>query len=46
MPKIDGNSAGDFITLWYNDVVDGTVPDGQCATCVFAPANGFPGSGT
>ena len=35
VPKVDGNSDQDFITLYYDDVTDGAVADGQCATCVF-----------
>ncbi|HKP97339.1 MAG TPA: DUF2341 domain-containing protein [Fibrobacteria bacterium] len=43
VPKVDGNSAGDFITMYYNDATNGAVPDGQCGACVFAPANAFSG---
>ena len=41
VPKVDGNSDRDFITLYYNDVIDGAVPDGQCASCVFSTSNDF-----
>ena len=35
VPKVDGNSDHDFITMYYQQ--DGvTVADGQCATCVFS----------
>lgn len=43
VPKVDGNSDQDFITVYYNDVTDGAVPSGQCATCVFATSNSFAG---
>ncbi|MDB5047740.1 MAG: Fibronectin type domain protein [Fibrobacteres bacterium] len=41
VPQVDGNSDHDFITLYYNDVANGTVADGQCANCVFGTDNGF-----
>src|SRR5690606_25043041 len=35
VPKIDGNSSSDFITMYYKQASGVTVPDGQCATCTF-----------
>src|SRR2546429_604500 len=44
VPQIDGNSDHDYITLYYNSVTNGTVPDGQCGACVFGSSNGFTGT--
>lgn len=33
--QIDGNSTADYITLYYNDKIDGTIPDGQKPAAVF-----------
>ena len=44
VPRVDGNSAGDIITMYYDEVTDNAVPDGQCATCVFATASGSAGT--
>jgi hypothetical protein len=43
VPRVDGNSEHDFVTLYYDDAANGAVADGQCANCVFAPGNGFSG---
>ncbi len=43
VPQIDGNSTGDYITMYYDDVMNGTVPDGQDPAGVFDVANGFAG---
>ncbi|MDB5047802.1 MAG: C-terminal target protein, partial [Fibrobacteres bacterium] len=41
VPKVDGNSDHDFITMYYQQSSVATVADGQCASCVFDTANGF-----
>gem|GEM_PF-2090209 len=41
VPQVDGNSNNDFITLYYDDVSNGSLSDGQCATCVFNTSNGW-----
>ncbi|MEO6098391.1 MAG: DUF2341 domain-containing protein [Fibrobacteria bacterium] len=43
VPKINGNSATDFITLYYDDSTNGAVANGECASCVFEASNGFKG---
>jgi hypothetical protein len=43
VPKVDGNSDHDFITLYYNDVSNGAVANGECGSCVFGTATGFTG---
>ncbi len=43
VPQVDGNSTGDYITMYYDDVMPGTVPDGQDPAGVFDVANGFAG---
>lgn len=43
VPKIDGNSAADFITMYYDQASGVSIPDGQCASCVFDTTNGFAG---
>jgi len=53
VPQVDGNSDHDFITMYYAQATGVTVPDGQCASCVFgnykavyhlseSPGNGAP----
>jgi hypothetical protein len=39
VPVIHGNSTTDYITLYYQQASGVTVPDGQCATCVFDGSN-------
>jgi hypothetical protein len=41
VPRIRGNSTSDFITMYYQQAASVTVPDGQCASCVFSAANGY-----
>ncbi|MDB5104420.1 MAG: hypothetical protein JWP91_2109 [Fibrobacteres bacterium] len=41
VPKVDGNSDHDFITLYYQQASGATVADGQCASCVFSASNGY-----
>ncbi len=36
VPVIHGNSNADFITMYYQQASGVTVPDGQCASCVFS----------
>ncbi|MDB5104230.1 MAG: filamentous hemagglutinin N-terminal protein, partial [Fibrobacteres bacterium] len=43
VPKIEGNSAAHSITMYYQQA-SATVPDGQCASCVFSTSNGFAGT--
>ncbi|MBN2077824.1 MAG: DUF2341 domain-containing protein [Spirochaetes bacterium] len=43
VPQVDGNSTGDYITMYYDDVMNGTVPDGQDPAGVFDTANGYAG---
>ncbi len=40
VPQVDGNSDHDFVTLYYDDIVNGSVTNGECATCVFSTGNG------
>jgi hypothetical protein len=44
VPILHGNSSSDYMTMYYNDVAGVTIPDAQCATCVFDTANNFYGS--
>jgi hypothetical protein len=44
VPQIDGNSDHDYITLYYNSVTNGAVPNGECGSCIFGSANGFTGT--
>ena len=44
VPKVDGNSDHDFITLYYNDVTNGAVPNGECASCVFGTSASYAGT--
>ena len=41
VPQVDGNSDHDFITLYYDDVSNGAIADGQCAACVFDTSLGI-----
>jgi hypothetical protein len=41
VPRVDGNSDHDFITLYYQQASGTAVADGQCAACVFDTTNGF-----
>ncbi len=43
LPRIRGNSSSDFITMYYQQASGVTVPDGQCASCVFSTSNGYQG---
>jgi hypothetical protein len=41
VPTITGDTDSVYMTMYYDDVVNGSIADGQCATCVFDTANGF-----
>ncbi|MBN1697534.1 MAG: DUF2341 domain-containing protein [Spirochaetales bacterium] len=43
VPVVHGNSDSDYITMYYDDVIDGSVADGMCPSCVFDSSNGFAG---
>jgi hypothetical protein len=43
VPQVDGNSTADYITMYYNDLYEGTIPDGQNKTDVFRTSDSFVG---
>ncbi|MEO7423775.1 MAG: DUF2341 domain-containing protein [Fibrobacteria bacterium] len=43
VPLVEGNYAGHSITMYYQQAAGVSVPDGQCATCVFNTSDNFTG---
>jgi hypothetical protein len=44
VPTVLGNTSEVALTMYYNDVVASSIPDGQCAACVFDTTNGYYGA--
>jgi len=44
VPLVRGNTRAEYMTMYYDDVVDGLIPHAQCSHCVFGVAGGYYGA--